>query len=123
MRTPESFENYLETIYILLKEGNVRSVDVARELGYAKASISRAVGKMKESGHISVDEHGSITLTEEGARLAGEIYDRHVSIERFLESIGVSAETAENDSCRIEHIISDETFARIKEYLGSKETK
>ncbi|HWP79682.1 MAG TPA: metal-dependent transcriptional regulator [Candidatus Acidoferrum sp.] len=120
MKLLESGENYLETILMLSqRNGNVRSIDVATELGYSKPSVSRAVGILKESGYIVVDNLGHIKLTEQGRERAGEIYDRHIAITRFLtEKLGLSHEIAEADACRIEHIISEETFLAIKTALA-----
>lgn len=119
MAVQESGENYLETILILRnKIGAVRSVDVARALSFSKPSVSRAMGILKDSGYLTVGENGELNLTEEGLARAGAIYERHRVITKFLlEELGVSAENAEADACRIEHIISQETFEKIKEYL------
>ena len=115
----ESGENYLETILILQnKLGFVRSVDIANELDYTKPSISRAVSILKNADYITVEESGQILLTQKGRDKANEIYDRHRIITKFLQqSLGISAETADQDACRIEHIISGETFSKIKEYV------
>jgi Mn-dependent DtxR family transcriptional regulator len=115
----ESGENYLETILILQnKLGFVRSVDIANELDYTKPSISRAVSILKNADYITVEDSGQILLTEKGLEKANEIYDRHRIITRFLvQSLGVSSETADQDACRIEHIISTETFSKIKKYV------
>ena len=118
MKLQESGENYLETILLLQqKQGYVRSVDIAAELNYSKPSISRAMGILKSAGLITMEKRGNIILTEAGKKKADEIYERHRLIALFLEtSLGVSHETADHDACRIEHIISDETFAKIKAY-------
>jgi len=115
----ESGENYLETILILQnKLGFVRSVDIANELDYTKPSISRAVSILKCAEYITVEENGQILLTQKGLDKANEIYDRHRIITKFLsKALGVSDETADQDACRIEHIISGETFSKIKEYI------
>ncbi len=111
----ESGENYLETILILeTRNKEVRSIDIARELGFAKPSISRAVGILKENGYIDIDAKGYISLTESGRVLANKIYERHKTLTRYFIKIGVDRETAEKDACRIEHIISDITFEKIK---------
>lgn len=115
----ESGENYLETI-LRLKEQNgaVRSVDIARELNFSKPSISRAMGILREDGYIFMDKDGYIELTEEGKTKAGEIYERHRLLTRFLEDvIGVSDEIAEKDACKMEHILSEETIEGIKKIL------
>ncbi|MGN0620965.1 MAG: metal-dependent transcriptional regulator [Porcipelethomonas sp.] len=122
MNRTESREDYLETILLLMKKnGEVRSIDIANELNYSKASISRAVGILKDSKYIVVDRNGQITFTAEGKEKAEAVYDRHITIKSFLEKIlGVSEETAEHDACKIEHIISDESFEKIKELVLEK---
>ena len=118
----ESGENYLETILILHKRnGTVRSVDVAAEMGFSKASISRAMHLLDKEGYLVFNDDGEIDLTEAGLKKASEVYDRHLTLTRFLrEVVQVSEETAEKDACRIEHIISDETFAGLKRMLGEE---
>ncbi|MDR0570368.1 MAG: metal-dependent transcriptional regulator [Clostridiales Family XIII bacterium] len=118
----ESGENYLETILILQREmGAVRSIDVANELNFSKPSISRAMGILKNAGYISIDEHGNIHLSDDGRRIAEEIYERHQLIARFfVEALGVAEDVALQDSCRIEHVISAESFSRIKEWLDKQ---
>ncbi len=115
----ESGENYLETILILKnKNGQVRSIDVARELGVSKPSVSRAIGILKESGFISVEAGGDLSLTSEGLAKANSIYERHRTITKFLnETIGVPVSIAEADACRIEHVISQESFDRMKQFM------
>ncbi|MGN0711273.1 MAG: metal-dependent transcriptional regulator [Anaerovoracaceae bacterium] len=119
MAIHESGEDYLETILILhQKNGMVRSIDIANELGYSKPSISRAMGILKKSGYIETDEKGHILFTEEGRILAEKIYERHKNISRFLmEVLGVSEETALKDACRVEHDLSEETYGKICEAL------
>ena len=116
----ESGENYLETILILQnRNGSVRSIDVARELSVSKPSVSRAMGILKDNGFITMETNGELNLTELGRARADAIYERHRFITKFLaEIVGVSPMTAESDACRIEHIISEETFEKIKEYLA-----
>jgi len=115
----ESGEMYLETILILGKRKNiVRSIDIAEEMGFSKASVSRAVSKLKQNGYIIVDNEGHIALTERGHQLAGGIYERHVVLTQILVDLGVSEETADEDACRMEHVISDETFQAIKRYVN-----
>ena len=103
----ESGEDYIETIYLLKKKnGYVRSIDVANELGFSRPSVSRAVGILKESGFITVAEDGGLELTEDGLKKAKSVYDRHKNLTTFLMlTAKVSPEVAENDACRIEHII------------------
>ena len=115
----ESGEDYLETILILQnKNGQVRSVDIATHLGYSKPSISRAVGILKRSDYILVDEKGLITFTDKGKALAERIYDRHNNISKFLiDVLGVSEENALKDACRIEHDLSEETYQKMREHL------
>ena len=111
----ESGEMYLETILVLGQRKNlVRAVDVATEMQLSKPSVSRAVGLLKNGGFINVDEHGFITLTDVGREVAEKIYERHTVLTRLLVSIGVDEETAANDACRVEHVISDKTFNAIK---------
>lgn len=123
MKIQESGENYLETILILeMEKGNVRSIDVANHLEFSKASISRAMGILKEAGYITVDEGGNILLTEAGREKANQIYERHQLIQRFLmECLEVSEETAEKDACRIEHVVSEETVEQIRAWIEAAE--
>jgi len=115
----ESAENYLEAILVITKEsGFVRSVDLADHFGYSKPSISRATSLLVEGGLITKADDGRLLLTDEGLRVATQILDRHQTLTRWLTSLGVSAETAADDACRIEHVISEETFNRIKDALG-----
>lgn len=113
----ESGENYLETIVMLQKEkGYVRSTDIADKLSFSKASVSRAMGILREKGYILMDKRGLIELTEKGEVKAKEVYERHIILTKYLEKhIGVSAEVAEKDACRMEHILSPETYEKIKE--------
>ena len=117
MSLQESGEMYLETIYVLLKENagaGVRSVDIGAHMGYSKPSVSRAVGLLKNGGFINVDKDGYITLTESGLDVASKIYDRHNTLTEFLVLLGVDKETASEDACKIEHVISDASFDAIK---------
>ena len=124
MKIMESAENYLETILVLRgKLGNVRSIDIATEMGFSKPSVSVAMKHFRENGLITVDEHGHIHLTDEGTAIAQRVYERHQVLSRLFLAIGVSEETALEDACRIEHDISDETFARIKLWLKTIEEK
>ncbi len=118
MKIQESAENYLETILILKKQnGFVRSIDIAHELEFSKASVSVAMKSLRESGYVVVDADGGISLTDTGLEIANAMYERHELIAAVLMSLGVSKETAYDDSCKIEHIISNETFEKIKEYM------
>lgn len=108
---------YLETIFVLSKKNpHVRSIDVCEHLGYSKPSVSRAMGLLKNGGFITVDTNGFITLTESGLEIAHKIYERHTLISKFLTSIGVDENTASEDACKIEHVISDTSFEAIKKY-------
>jgi Mn-dependent DtxR family transcriptional regulator len=120
MKLYESGENYLETILVLnRKNGSVRSIDIANEMGFSKPSISRAMNILKSANFIGIDKNGLITLTNEGFKKAENILERHIIITKFLiNHLGVSEEFAEVDACRIEHVISDETFDKIKMHLG-----
>jgi len=114
----ESGEMYLETILLLSKKKpSVRSIDVADERGYSKPSVSRAVGLLKTGGFITVHDAGEITLTDLGYEIANKIYERHTVLTEVFKKIGVSEETAVEDACRIEHVISDKTFEAIKKLL------
>ncbi len=117
MHLQESGEMYLETIFVLSKKNpHVRSIDVCEHLGYSKPSVSRAMGLLKNGGFITVDTNGFITLTESGLEIAHKIYERHTLISKFLTSIGVDENTASEDACKIEHVISDTSFEAIKKY-------
>lgn len=114
----ESGEMYLESIYMLVeKKQQVRSIDVADYMGYSKPSVSRAVGLLKKRGFILVDEDGYITLTEQGKKVAEDIFERHTILTKMLVSIGVDEKTAAQDACRMEHIISEQTLEAIKKHL------
>lgn len=118
MHLQESGEMYLETIYVLSQSSNhVRSIDVAEHMGYSKPSVSRAMGLLKQGGYVIVDEDGFLVLTEEGRNMAQKIFDRHTVLSKLLVSMGVSEKTAAEDACKIEHVISDETFHAIKNHL------
>ena len=118
MAIHESAEMYMETVYLLSQQlPHVRSVDVAEHMGYSKPSVSRAVGLLKQEGYLVTDEDGFLTLTDEGVALAEKIFERHKLISRLLIRLGVSPETAAEDACKIEHVISDESFEAIKNYL------
>ncbi len=120
MITHESSENYLETILMLSeKNANVRSVDIANEMGFKKSSISVAMKNLRNRGHITVDENGHIFLTEEGRQIAEMIYERHNFFSEWLTSLGVAEEIAVEDACRLEHVISKESFAAMKKFINS----
>lgn len=117
-RIEESKEDYLETILILQnRNGSVRSVDIAAELDFSKPSVSVAMKKLRRDECISVDENGLITLTDRGRKLAELIYKRHLLFSEWLTSLGVSENIAQQDACRIEHVISTESFAAIRKYI------
>ena len=114
----ESGEMYLESILVLTKQGkDIRAIDICDYMGYSKPSVSRALGILKKSGHVNVDESGHLTLTEEGREVAEKIYERHRILTEFLVKIGVSVEIATDDACKIEHHISDESFDAIKKMI------
>ena len=119
MRIHESGENYLETILILKsKNGSVRSIDIANELDYTKASISRAMSILKKEGYITMEEGGSIHLTDLGHQMATQIYERHRLLSEYLvKALQVEEETAVADACRMEHVISQESFHKIKDWV------
>lgn len=117
MKIQESAENYLEAILMLHKKnGSVRSIDVAHYTGFSKPSISRAVGLLRDNGYVAIDQNGLLCLTEAGLAIAENIYERHTVLTALLTALGVSPETAAEDACRIEHVISEETFSKIKEH-------
>lgn len=121
MNTNESTENYLETILILSQKlPVVRSVDIANELGFKKSSVSIAMKNLREKQHITVTGAGFIYLTESGRQIAETIYERHEFLSGWLTSLGVPAETAAKDACRIEHVISPESFHAIKAFVNRK---
>ena len=118
MALHESAEMYLETIYELSqKQSSVRSIDVAESMGYSKPSVSRAVGLLKQGGYLLMDKDGFLTLTESGIAIAKKIFERHNVLATMLMALGVSKEAAVEDACKIEHVISDETFDAIKDHL------
>lgn len=118
MHTNESAENYLETILMLSQElPVVRSVDIANELGYKKSSVSIAMKNLREKKYITVSDAGFITLTEAGKEIAEMIYERHEFLSSWLIKLGVDEKTASEDACKIEHVISKESFEAIKKYV------
>ncbi|MBR0385544.1 MAG: metal-dependent transcriptional regulator [Erysipelotrichaceae bacterium] len=115
MKLQESGEMYLETILILSqKKPVVRSIDISDEMNYSKPSVSRAIKLLRENRYINVDKNGFITLTKSGREMAEKIYERHVVLTKILTDLGVNPEIASEDACRIEHVISEETFEIIK---------
>lgn len=119
MALQESGEMYLETILILSQKNNfVRSVDISEHMGYSKPSVSRAVSLLKAGAYITVDNDGHIQLTESGRAVAEKILGRHTLLTQMLVQLGVSQETAAADACKMEHIISDETYEAIKNHMA-----
>lgn len=117
MSLKESGEMYLESIYVLLKsKSTVRSIDIAEHMNFSRASVSRGIGLLKNEGFILMDKDGYITLTEKGKKTADKIYERHTVISKMLMAIGIDKETATEDACRIEHVISDKTFEAMKRH-------
>lgn len=117
MEIKESAENYLERILMLsIKQGSVRSIDIANEMNFTKASVSVAMKRLREDKYIIVEQDGTIILTQKGKDIAEKIYERHQIIAKILISLGVNEETAYSDSCKIEHDLSQESFEKIKEY-------
>ena len=118
MKIQQSAEDYFETIYILKKRnGSVRAIDIATELGFSKPTVSVAMKKFRENGFITVDEAGQIQLTEEGRAIAEKTYDKHNVIAEALMALGVQRDVAYEDSCKIEHCLSDESFSAIKAHF------
>ena len=121
MKSQESAENYLETILILKqRNGAVRSIDIANELDFSKPSVSVAMKNLRENGYIHMDADGYITLTEKGREIAEMIYERHTLISSWLVTLGVEKKTAIEDACRIEHVISAESFEAIKSHVQTQ---
>ncbi len=119
LQLKESGEMYLETIYVLSQKKNfVRAIDICEEMGYSKPSVSRAMGLLRDGGYINVAKDGGITLTDLGLEVADRTYERHQVLSKFFISIGVNEETAVNDACKIEHVISSETFAALKKHMN-----
>ena len=123
MALHESGEMYLETIYVLSKERPaVRAIDVGEHMGFSKPSVSRALSLLKESGHVTVDANGHLSLTKTGTAVAEKIFERHTILTRIIMALGVDEETASNDACKMEHVISDRTFEAFKKHLAEKGT-
>ena len=122
MLIKESAENYLEAILMIKREkGFARSIDVANELGFSKPSVSVAMKNFREEGYITIDSDGNISLTAKGKKIAERVYERHNVIARALIALGVDEEIAYEDSCKIEHDISQQSFEKIKEFLDKNE--
>lgn len=118
MKIQESAENYLETILILKEQkGFVRSIDIVNNLNFSKASVSVAMKKLRESGYLEVNTSGEISLTESGLSIAEKVYERHKVLTNCLINLGVDKKIASEDACRIEHVISSESFEKIKDYF------
>ncbi len=118
MNILESREDYLERVLMLQKNGNrVRAIDIAKSMGYSKPSVSIALKKLREAGMITVDENGYLALTDEGKEIAVRVYERHEVITSLLINLGVSKEIAEEDACKIEHELSEETFDALKRHI------
>lgn len=121
MQIRESAENYLETILILSQrkgKGEVRSIDIVNELEFSKASVSVAMKNLRENGYITVDKDGYIRLTDKGLEIAEKMYERHTLLSQWLIKLGVDEKVAVEDACRMEHVISAESFAAIKKHTG-----
>ena len=118
----ESGEMYLETIHILSQQKEtVRAVDVAEYMGYSKPSVSRALAILKTEGHVTIQRNGALILSETGLAVAEKIYEHHIMMAELLKQLGVTPEIADRDACRIEHVVSDETFDAIKNYIITKQ--
>ena len=118
MKIHQSAEDYLESILTLWeKQGVVRSIDVANDLGVSKPSVSIAMKKLRENGYVAMDQDGHITLLPAGQAVARKVYERHEILTRFFIALGVSRETASDDACRVEHVLSQETFDCIKKNM------
>lgn len=121
MKIHESAENYLETILILRqRNGNVRAIDIANELAFSKPSVSVAMKNLRANGYIQVDETGNISLLPEGQKIAETVYEKHTILTRMLVELGVSPETAAEDACRIEHVLSKESFDALKAHMKDR---
>ncbi len=119
MKIRQSAEDYLEAMLVLQEEhGYIRSIDIAKKLGVTKPSVSYAVKRLRESGYINMEANGPITLAPAGYKIAKRIYERHKALTAFLEKLGVDTEQAEEDACKIEHVISHETYVAICDFLN-----
>ena len=121
MKIQKSAEDYLETILILSRQnGSVRAVDIANALHFSKPSVSRAMGLLRENGYIHMEKEGWIELTDAGREIAERIYERHRLLSEWLMALGVPEKIATKDACRIEHVISESSFQRLKKTLTEK---
>lgn len=122
MKLQESGENYLESILVLQRQNGIaRSIDVAHDLNVSKPSVSRAISNLKQAGYVEIGEANQLILTESGRKIAEYVYEKHCLLKNYLLSIGVTEEIAAIDACRMEHVISEETFEQLKqEYLSKK---
>ncbi|MDR3766748.1 MAG: metal-dependent transcriptional regulator [Butyricicoccus sp.] len=119
MKIQESAENYLEAILMIQKQkGSCRSIDVAQFLSFSKPSVSRAMSLLRENGYVIMDENGLLSLTDAGREIAERMLERHELLTEWLTRLGVHPDTAQADACRIEHVISSETFDRIKAHIA-----
>lgn len=119
MALQESGEMYLESIFVLSKKNQtVHAIDVCEYLGYSKPSVSRAVKILREEGYVTVEDNGNLCLTKKGLDVAESMYHRHTILTDFLKELGVSTEVASKDACKIEHVISEESFSAIKKHLN-----
>ena len=124
MALHESGQMYLEAIHVLLQRNEkIRAIDIGAYLGYTKPSVSRALGLLKNAEYISVDSDGYIQLTPKGAQFAEQLYERHTVLSNMLMALGVDEETATEDACRIEHVISERSFAAVKEHYFNYQKK
>ena len=120
MKIQKSSQDYLEAMLMMQQEhGYIRSIDVAEHLGVTKPSVSYATKRLRENGYITMDREGFITLTDSGMAIAASMLDRHHTLTKFLMALGIDAATAETDACKIEHVISQETFEAIKRHVNS----
>jgi len=122
MKLYESSEDYLETVLVLNeRNGKVHAIDIAREMGFSKPSVSIAIHKLADNGYLEIEPDGNIVLTEDGSVIANKIYDRHLTISKALMMLGVEKEQSLIDACKVEHDISEETFAKLKEFVKKHE--
>ena len=120
LKVQESMENYLETILMLSQSGEpIRSIDIANELDFARASVSVAMKNLRENGYIEVDNNGYITLTNSGMRIAESMYERHILISDWLIFLGVEKKIAVSDACKMEHVMTEQSFSAIKRHIES----